>query len=73
MSLLDASVLNCLFQPRYMSMGLCVRLEPTSQKQGRPILLSDQASGCERAYGTREKCQLAVKSLSPLSESDNRE
>jgi len=30
MSLLDASVLNCLFQPRYMTMGLCVRLEPTS-------------------------------------------
>jgi len=30
MSLLDASVLNCLFRPRYMTMGLCVRLKPTS-------------------------------------------
>jgi len=28
--ILDGSVLNCLFQPRYMSFDLCARLEPTS-------------------------------------------
>jgi len=28
--LLDDSVLNCLFQPRYMTLVLCIRLEPTS-------------------------------------------
>jgi len=28
--LLNESILNCLFQPRYMTFELCVRLEPTS-------------------------------------------
>jgi len=28
--LLDGSVLNCLFQARYMTFDLCIRLEPTS-------------------------------------------